>query len=113
MNNTQYEVLLAEVRSLKQKVDDIDLAEEKDREQFQNQNVNLENLKTEVAELRRAVNANPERIKNTVADVVEPVVGALQDQKGATEGLTSQIKKSKTVIFGESKKSFWDKLLRR
>ena len=108
MNNEQYKVLLTEIRSLKQKVDDIDLAEEKDREQFQNQNVNLEHLKAEVEELRRAVNANPERIKNKVADVVSPVVDS-------TDNLTAQIKRSKTVIFGEKKgwfKKFLDEFRR-
>jgi hypothetical protein len=105
MEKTQYENIIEELRQIKKKIDDIDDCEAKDRERLQDQNIELQNLKTEMQELRRAYNRSAETIKNSVADVVEPLVGSTMD-------LQDTIDKSKKVLIKEKTKSIWKIIFR-
>lgn len=75
----------------------------KDIQMFQSLSLDIKTLLASGEETRKALNRNGETIKNKVIEATLPV-------KEATENMTTQIKKSKTVIFGE-KKSWFRKLL--
>jgi hypothetical protein len=103
MNDEQYKILLGEIRGLRNQVDDMNQCQGEDRQGIQNLVIEIQNVKTEVAEVRKAVNQNPARVKSQVADVVENVVGATQE-------LTTQIEKKKMVSIKEPKKPFWQRV---
>ena len=99
-------IVLEEIRELKKKIEDIDLGLERDREKLQDFNIRLEHVESEVKETRKAVNRSSETIKNKVADVVEPVVGA-------ADSLTTQIKKSKKISIKPDLRPLWKKIFGR
>lgn len=96
MKEDQYKILLEEVRGLRDQVSDTNFAVEKLEERQQDLILRLENVESELKQNRTATNSSSERIKNKVADVVEPVIKA-------TENLTAQIKKSKKVVIRDKK----------
>ncbi len=100
MIDTQYKVILEEIRKIGDHISDIDIGLEKDRQNIQDLTLRLENVESEIKETRKAVNASSEKVKDKVFDVVSGVVDS-------TDNLSAQIKKSKTVIFGEPKKNWW------
>jgi hypothetical protein len=109
MEDEKYKILLGEIRGLRNQFDDLNECQGKDREGIQNLVIEIQNLKSEVAQIRKAVNDNPARVKSQVADVVEPVVGVVQENAQATQGLTAQIEKKKMVVVKEQiiKKKNW------
>jgi DNA repair exonuclease SbcCD ATPase subunit len=99
------QILLEEVRSIKQRLDDMDMGLEKDRERLQDLTIRLENVETEVKETRRAINRSSEVIKNKVADVVEPVLTSNEELKEEV--------KNQDFVFVKEAKSWWQKLTGR
>jgi uncharacterized protein YoxC len=103
MKNEETKTILSVVRRIENDLASKDRDMAKDRQDIQDINIKLQNMGAELSELRKAINLNVERTRDTVAEAVEPI-------KDATENLTSKIEKSKTVIFGE-KKSWLQKLI--
>ena len=97
------QILLEEIRGIKQRLDDLDSNLGKDRERIQDLTIKLENVENEVKETRQAVNRSSEVVKDKVADVVVPVIES-------NEELKQEVKKNKMVFVKEAK-SFWQKLL--
>lgn len=97
------DVIIELLKNISAQVSDIDVGLEKDRPNFQNTNIRLAAMESQLEELRKAINQNAERVKNKVADVVEGVVGA-------TDYLTTEIQKKKMVVLKEKKK-WWRKIL--
>lgn len=95
--------MLEEIRGIKQRLDDMDMGLEKDRERIQDLTIKLENVQTEVKETRQAINRSSEVIKDKVADVVEPVIAS-------NSKLEKEVKNKKMVFVTEAK-SWWQKLL--
>ena len=107
MENKQYKVILEEVRQIKQQVDDIDDGLMKDRERMQNFAIELEGVKNEIAELRRAVNRNSEDVKNKVHDVVKPLV---KSTSGLTQEVSNAVKKNGMFVWKQEAESFIDQI---
>ncbi len=99
------EILLEEIRGIKQRLDDLDLNLGKDRERIQDLTIKLENVENEVQETRKAVNRNSEVVKDKVADVVIPVIES-------NKQLEKEVKKNKFVFVKEAK-TFWQRLVGR
>ncbi len=106
MIDTQYKVILEEIRKIGDHISDIDIGLEKDRENIQDLTIRLENVESEIKETRKAINASSEKIKSKVSDVVEGVIES-------SDRLSNQLKKSKKVFIYEPKswlkKFFYDK----
>ncbi len=98
------ESILKTVRRIEDNQASMDRDMEKDRQGIQNLTIRLEAVESELRQIRQAVNLSAERTRDKVAEAVAPVIDT-------TENLTSEIKKTKTVIFGETKKSRWEKFL--
>ena len=98
--------ILKEVQTLTDRVNDIDNELDHDRHNIQNLTVNVSQLSEEVKQARKAVNMTSEKVKNKVADVVEPITQS-------TDKLTTQIKQKKMVVLKEETKKWWQKLIRR
>lgn len=96
------EILLEEIRSIKQRLDDLDLNLGKDRERIQDLTIKLENVESEVKETRQAVNRSSEVVKDKVADVVTPVIKSNKE-------LEKEVKKNKFVFVKEAR-TWWQKL---
>lgn len=101
----QNEIILEELRSIKQRLDDMDMNLEKDRERIQDLTIKLENVETQVKETRQAVNRSSEVVKNKVADVLEPVIES-------NKQLEKEVEKQ-DFVFVQEKKSWWEKLIGR
>ena len=101
----ELKVLLEDVRTIKDRLDDMDMSLEKDRERLQDLTIRLGNVETEIKETRQAVNRMVERIQNRVAEVVEPAITSNQELK-------DEVKKNKTVFVKEAK-NWWEKIFRR
>ena len=101
----ELKVLLEDVRAIKDRLDDMDMSLEKDRERLQDLTIRLGNVETEIKETRQAVNRMVERVQNRVAEVVEPAITSNQELK-------DEVKKNKTVFVKEAK-NWWERLLGR
>lgn len=108
MESDNQKVLLEEIREIKRRINDIDLDLEGDRERLQDFVIRLENVESEVKATRQAVNKSSETIKNKVADVSEPIVGAAMD---LTNEIKEATKKGRPLII--RKKNFWQKLFKK
>src|SRR3989304_4770590 len=91
MRKNQYEVLLEEIRSIKQRVDDIDMSLEKDREGIQDFQVRLENVETEIKTTRQALNRMVQNVRDRVSEAVEPAIEA-------NNQLKDEVKKQKRIF---------------
>jgi chemotaxis protein histidine kinase CheA len=98
------ETILKTVRQIQENQDNLDRDLTKDRQDIQNLNIKVETLISEMAETRRAINLNAERVKQKTSEAIEPITEA-------TQNLASKIAKSKTVIFGE-KLNWFQRLVR-
>jgi len=105
MRKNQYEVLLEEIRSIKQRVDDIDMSLEKDREGIQDFQVRLENVETEIKTTRQALNRMVQNVRDRVSEAVEPAIEA-------NNQLKDEVKKQKR-IFIQEKKNKLEKFLKK
>jgi len=101
----ELKVLLEDVRTIKDRLDDMDMSLEKDRERLQDLTIRLGNVETEIKETRQAVNRMVERVQNRVAEVVEPAIASNQELK-------DEVKKNKMVFVTEAK-NWWEKIFRR
>lgn len=101
MTEAQYESIINEIRDVKRRLDDMESNRDKDMENIQDVRVEIDGIKSELKANRQAINRSSENTKNAVADVVEPVVGAL-------DSFEKQVKKSKMLILKE--KSWFQKL---
>lgn len=97
------DLIIETLRKIEDHVSDIDRDMEKDRQNLQDLNLRLSGVEAQLEELRKAINLNAERVKNKVADVVEPVVKS-------TDRLTTQIKNKKKMFMNPDTRSWWDKL---
>jgi len=97
--------ILKEVQTLTNRVNDIDNELDHDRHNIQNLTVNVSQLSEEVKQARQAVNMTSEKVKNKVADVVEPIAQS-------ADKLTTQIKQKKMVVLKGETKKWWQKLIR-
>jgi HAMP domain-containing protein len=96
----EMKVLLEDIRSIKNRLDDMDMSLEKDRERMQDFAIRLENVETEIKETRQAVNRMVERVQNRVAEVVEPAIES-------NAQLEKEVKKKK-MVFVREKKNWWE-----
>jgi predicted ABC-class ATPase len=96
--------ILETLRRIEDNQASMDRDMEKDRQGLQDLTIRLEAVESELKQVRKALNLNVERIKEKVAEAVKPATEATKD-------LTTEIKDTKTVIFGEPKKSWWQKFL--
>lgn len=97
----QLKIILEQLRDIQKRVDDIDQGLTRDRERLQDFNIRLEHVETEIKETRKAINSSSTKIKNAVADVTEPVVGAV-------DSFRNEIEKKKVITIRPM--SWWNKL---
>lgn len=98
------DIILSTVRKVEDQIASIDRDLEKDRQNLQNLTIEVKTLASQMEEVRRAINLNAERVRDKVADVVEPVMGATRD-------LQDEIHNKKTLVVKEKKTSIIDALL--
>ena len=72
-------------------INDVDEGLSKDRNDIQNINISNGQVVAELGEVRRAVNLISDKVKNKVADAMEPMMGVTQE-------LTQTLDKKKTLI---------------
>lgn len=96
---------LKEVQDLTRRVNDIDNELDVDRHGIQENNVKLTTVLEEIAQLRKSVNMMSEKVKNKVADIVEPIVES-------SDRLTTEINDKKMVVLKADTKPWWQKILR-
>ena len=98
------EVILKTVRRIEDHQASQDRDMEKDRQDLQNLSIKVATLVEEMTQLRKAFNTMSDRTKEQVVEATKPITKA-------TDNLASKIAKSKTVIFGEPKKTWWIRLI--
>src|SRR3990167_6772136 len=104
----QYEVLVSSIRRIENSLTGIDRDLEHDREDLQDFKVRLGTLEGHVRELRKAMNLNAERVKDKVADVVEPMQ---KEVSGAVDELQKAVEKKRVLLI--DRKGFFSRLFGR
>jgi hypothetical protein len=99
------EAILETLRKMDNRQASMDADMEKDRQYIQNLAIKVEEVVSQMAELRRAINLTPGRVRDRVAEAVEPVINS-------SEKLTTQIKKKRMVVLQDTK-TLVDKILGR
>ena len=92
MNDEKYNVLFKAIQGCRDEIAEIDRDLEGDRRELQNFQVNMATLKEEVAQLRKALSTNVQRVQDKVQDVVDPAVEQV-------DKLRKEIKNKKTMVF--------------
>ena len=105
LREDQYEVIMAAIRSIQNDLSGIDRDLEYDRKDLQDFKVRLGTLEGEIKQLREAVNLSAKRIKDKVADAVEPFSKEVYDLKEA-------VNKKKVLSF-KRKDNFIIKFIKR
>lgn len=100
------DLILREVRALRDDVTSIDRDLASDRRSIQDFEVKLVTLEESVSQMRGAINLNADRVKDKVADVVGEVVES-------TDKLTTQIENKKTVMLKKKARNWWQRLFHR
>jgi len=97
--------ILKETQANSKRITDIDTELEQDRHNIQDLNINITSLREEMNQIRKAVNLTSEKVKNKVADVVEPIVEC-------SDRLTTEINDKKMVVLKPETKKWWEKILK-
>jgi methyl-accepting chemotaxis protein len=93
-----------EIQNLTNRVNDISDELDKDRHNIQDLNVNIHSLREEINQVRKAVNMTSEKVKNKVADVVEPIVEC-------ADRMTTEIHDKKIIGLKDDKRSLIEKIV--
>lgn len=104
----QYEVIVSAVRRIENDITAIDRDLEHDRQDMQDFKIRLGTLEGELRELRKSVNLNAERVKDKVADVVEPMQKQVSN---AVTDLKEAVEKKKVLVL--NRRSIFSKLFRK
>jgi len=94
--------VLKTVQEIQSHQHDIDLVLDKIQHDIQNMNVDIESLKGESEQTRKAINDNAERVKTRVMAALEPVTDATRD-------LTAGLKEAENVTINKDKRSLVEK----
>ena len=103
-NNETNEAILKTVRRIEDGQASMDSSMEKDRQHLQDLTIRLEAVESEIRQVRKALNQNAERTRDKVAEVVEPMINA-------TDDLSKQIEKKKTMVIREKGKNFLQRIV--
>ncbi len=106
MNTDQLKVILERIESVQKVVNRIDNDLATDREDLQDFRVRLKTLEEQVAELRKALRGQSEKIQDKVEEAVQPMLEEAQD-------LRKTIKSKRTMVIREKSKSLWNKIFGR
>ncbi len=98
MDKTQYQNLIEEVRALRDEVARIDRDLGIDRHDLEDFRIQMDEMKSEIRELRGALSTNADRVQDKVNDVLKPAVKQVND-------LQKTIDKKKTLIITHT---FWE-----
>ena len=98
--------ILKEVQNHTNRINDIDNELDKDRHGIQENNIKLSTIIEELAQMRKAINMTSEKVKNKVADIVDPIIES-------SDRLTTEINDKKMVVLKTSTKKWWQKFWRR
>lgn len=73
LKDSQYKNLMEEVRGLREEVGRIDRDLARDRHDLEDFKVQMDSMKSEIKQLREALMANADKVKDRVTDALEPV----------------------------------------
>jgi chromosome segregation ATPase len=71
--DTQYKNLMGEIRGMREEVGRIDRDLARDRHDLEDFRVQMDTMKSEIQQLREALTANADRVKDKVTDAVQPI----------------------------------------
>jgi hypothetical protein len=99
------EQILKEVQGISTHISDLDTGLDRDRHCMQDISVQMATAIEQNTQILRAINTTSEKVKNKVADIVEPITDA-------TDRLTNRIEKSKMVVLKTETKKWWQKFFK-
>ena len=88
--DTQYKNLMAEVRGMREEVGRIDRDLSRDRADMEDFKVQMATMKEEIKQVRSAVAANSDKVRDKVTDALEPAVKSV-------DKLKDEIRKKKAI----------------